>query len=79
MTDDERTEMIRGMVDGLSDRLATEGGPASDWARLIGALGVLGETERAAAIWNEARDVFAANPGDLALLAQAASQAGLSE
>ena len=62
MTDDERTEMIRGMVDGLSDRLATEGGPASDWARLIGALGVLGETERAAAIWNEARDVFCRQP-----------------
>ena len=41
--------------------LATEGGPPEDWARLIGALGVLGQTERAEAIAAEARVVFADN------------------
>ena len=55
MTAEERQEMIRGMVAGLSDRLATEGGSPEEWARLIGALGVLGETERAQAILEEAR------------------------
>ncbi len=59
MTADDRTGMIRGMVEGLSDRLASEGGPPEDWARLITALGVLGETDRATAIWTEAQQVFA--------------------
>ncbi|NKB27167.1 MAG: c-type cytochrome biogenesis protein CcmI [Rhodobacteraceae bacterium] len=79
MSAEDRDAMIRGMVDGLSERLATEGGPASDWARLIGALGVLGEVARAAEIYAEAREVFAANPNDLALLARTASQAGITE
>ena len=77
MDPEARAEMIRGMVAQLSDRLAEEGGPVADWARLIGALGVLGETERAAAILAEARDAFGAQPGALETLAAAARQAGL--
>ncbi len=38
MTPEDRQAMIEGMVGQLRDRLATEGGPAEDWARLIGAL-----------------------------------------
>ena len=71
--------MIRGMVDGLSNRLATDGGTAQEWARLIGALGVLGETDRATAIWAEAQTVFADRAEDLALIRSAAEQAGLTE
>ena len=77
MTQQERAEMVRGMVDGLSARLATEGGPAPDWARLIRALVVLGETDRAQAIWAEAQQVFADKPSDLDLLRSAAKAAGL--
>ncbi|MCB1336680.1 MAG: c-type cytochrome biogenesis protein CcmI, partial [Maritimibacter sp.] len=58
----DRDAMVRGMVERLMDRLATEGGSAAEWAQLIGALGVLGETERAAAIWGEAQNVFAGKP-----------------
>ncbi|MEM9249176.1 MAG: c-type cytochrome biogenesis protein CcmI [Pseudomonadota bacterium] len=54
----ERMEMIEGMVSGLSQRLATEGGPPEDWARLIRAYGVLGRRDAAAAIWEEAQGVF---------------------
>lgn len=79
MTPEERMTMIRGMVDGLSDRLASEGGPAEDWARLIGSLGVLGETERARAIWGEAQKVFAGREGDLAMIHTAAMSAGVAE
>lgn len=75
MTAQERDAMIRGMVARLSDRLATEGGPATDWARLIGAYGVLGETAQASRIWNEAREVFADAPADLALIRDAAREA----
>jgi cytochrome c-type biogenesis protein CcmH len=79
MSPEDRQQMIRGMVDGLSDRLATQGGPASDWARLITALGVLGETDRAAAIWAEAQQVFSASADALTLLRQSAAQAGIAQ
>ena len=68
MTAEERQDMIRGMVEGLSDRLATDGGPPEDWARLIGALSVLGETGRARAVADEAMQVFADAPEALATI-----------
>ena len=77
MTPEERQEMIRGMVEGLNDRLAQEGGTAAEWARLIGALGNLGQTERAQAIFNEARQTFAGRPDDLGRILEAGEQAGL--
>jgi cytochrome c-type biogenesis protein CcmH len=75
MTDTDRNDMIRGMVDGLGERLATEGGTPDEWARLIRALGVLGETGRASAIWNEAQGVFANKPAALNILREAAQAA----
>jgi cytochrome c-type biogenesis protein CcmH len=79
MSAEDRMAMIRGMVEGLSDRLATEGGPPADWARLVRALGVLGETEEASAIWTEARTVFADMPEALAAVRAAAEEAGVAE
>lgn len=75
MSPEDRLDMIRGMVDNLSERLATEGGSPSEWARLISALGVLGETGRASAIYNESQQVFAGNDAALAELADAARRA----
>jgi cytochrome c-type biogenesis protein CcmH len=74
-----REEMIRGMVEGLASRLASEGGPASDWARLITSLGVLGDTERAGAILAEARAVFEGDAEAQALLDEAVAASELSE
>ncbi|MBT8415229.1 MAG: c-type cytochrome biogenesis protein CcmI [Boseongicola sp.] len=79
MTPQERAEMIQGMVGRLADRLAIEGGPPEDWARLISTLGVLGDTNRAQAIAAEAETVFAGNDGALALIANARAQAGIGE
>lgn len=79
MSPAERMEMIGGMVAGLSERLATEGGPASDWARLISSLGVLGEQQRAAAIYANAVDVFAGDDAALDLINQAGQDAGVAE
>ncbi|MWD27537.1 c-type cytochrome biogenesis protein CcmI [Aquicoccus sp. SCR17] len=79
MSDADRQEMIRGMVEGLAARLGSEGGTPEEWARLIGALGVLGETERAREIWDEAKQVFAGDETALARLASQAEQAGLTE
>lgn len=77
MSADDRTQMIRSMVQGLSDRLATEGGTPPEWARLIGALGVLGEQEQARAIYDNALQVFGDNPEALNLLQDAAQNAGI--
>ncbi|WP_425044168.1 c-type cytochrome biogenesis protein CcmI [Primorskyibacter sp. S87] len=79
MSAEDRQEMIRGMVDRLSDRLATEGGGPEEWARLIGALGVLGETSRAKAIYDEAKTRFDGNSEALAAITEAARSAGLTE
>ena len=79
MTPEERMEMIRGMVENLSERLATEGGSAAEWAQLVNALGMLGETERAAAIWEEAQQVFAGQPEMLATVRAAAERVGVAE
>jgi len=72
MSPEERQQMIRGMVEQLNDRLATEGGTAADWAKLISSLRMLGEEERAQKIWTEAQGLFATAPDDLERIRQAA-------
>ena len=79
LSTEERQEMILGMVNQLSDRLATEGGPPQDWARLIAALGVLGEGQRAIDIKNEAMEVFAGDAEALEIINAAAFQAGIAQ
>lgn len=79
MTPEDRQEMVRGMVAQLSDRLATQGGSAEEWARLITAYGVLGETDRARTIWAEAQQRFAGRAADLEVVRVAAAQAGVAE
>lgn len=69
----DQAAMIEGMVAGLAERLATGGGPPEDWARLIGAQIVLGRTEDATVIVEEARRVFADLPDALALIEAAAA------
>jgi len=77
MSPAERMEMIQGMVAGLSDRLATDGGPVEDWAQLISALGVLGERGRATAILENAMEVFGNDPTAVDLLNRTADRVGL--
>ncbi|KPP88012.1 MAG: cytochrome c-type biogenesis protein CcmH [Rhodobacteraceae bacterium HLUCCA08] len=79
MSEEDRVAFIEGMVANLSDRLATEGGAAPDWAQLINALGVLGRTDEARAIYDEALGVFAADPAALDMLRTAAQSAGVAE
>ncbi len=79
LSPEERQDMIRGMVERLSDRLATEGGSPEEWARLIAALGVLGEAQRAIAIRDEALTLFAGNSDALEIIDAAALQAGIAQ
>ncbi|MGP6085403.1 c-type cytochrome biogenesis protein CcmI [Antarctobacter jejuensis] len=79
LTPEERQAMIDGMIDRLSSRLAEQGGPPEDWARLIFVLGQRGDTEQAGAIYAEAQTVFAASPDALDTLREAAEQAGVAD
>ena len=79
MSPEERTEMIRGMVNGLSERLNSEGGSPEEWARLINALGVLGETDRASEAFAQAKVAHGAHPPALATIRAAAQNAGVVE
>lgn len=73
MTPQDRATMISGMVNQLSERLATAGGPPEDWAKLISALLVTGDTARAEMIRTEALQVFAGNAAALATVRAAAA------
>lgn len=75
MAPEDRGAMIEGMVERLAARLATDGGTPEEWARLIRTLGVLGQTDRAAAIWGEAQARFA--PEALGPIRAAAQEAGV--
>ncbi|MDJ1009481.1 MAG: c-type cytochrome biogenesis protein CcmI [Paracoccaceae bacterium] len=73
---EERAAMVEGMVEGLAARLASEGGPPEDWARLIAALNVLGQRARAEAIAAEARTVFSADIEAVGMIERALGRAG---
>jgi len=77
LDDAAQAEMIQGMVASLADRLATQGGPVNQWARLIVAYGVLGQVDDAKAILAEARDTFGASEQAVSVLDEAAARAGL--
>lgn len=79
MTPGERLEMIQSMVQGLSDRLANEGGPVEDWAQLITALGVLDRTGAARVVYENAVEVFADDTRALDLLLRAGQRAQVAE
>lgn len=79
LSPEERQEMIMGMINQLSDRLASDGGTAEEWARLIAALGVVGEIDRAIAVREEALAVFAQDQSALQMIDAASQQAGIAQ
>ena len=77
MSAEDRRAMIEGMVAGLADRLANEGGPPEEWARLISSLGVLGREADAISVYNNALVVFADDEAAVEIIRGGARQAGL--
>jgi len=76
----DRQEMIRGMVDGLAERIeGGESGSPTEWARLIHSLGVLGDTTRGSEFWSKAQAEFADDPKALAIIRAAAIDSGVAE
>ncbi|MBT0957205.1 c-type cytochrome biogenesis protein CcmI [Alphaproteobacteria bacterium KMM 3653] len=79
MSAGERMEMIEGMVSSLSERLADEGGPPADWARLIRSLAVLGRHDQARVVYEEALVVFEGDSAAGVMLLSAAQAARIAE
>ncbi len=73
----DRTAMIRSMVDGLDERLAAKGGDSEAWSRLIRALSVLKESERAKGALERARTALADDADALRRVEAAAREAGV--
>ncbi len=78
MSPAERQTMIRGMVSSLAERIAAQGGSPAQWAQLLTAYSVLGETDKARTLWQRAQKVFAGRASDLEPVLRAARKAGLS-
>ncbi|MDV7269456.1 c-type cytochrome biogenesis protein CcmI [Thioclava sp. A2] len=79
MSDADRQEMILGMVNGLVDRLETEGGSGAEWARAVMSLSTLGQADRAADLYAKGKTALADDAAALAALEEAAQNAGLSQ
>ncbi len=79
LTPEERMEMIRGMVDRLSTKLATEGGTAQEWAQLIRSLVVIGDIDQARRVWENAKQVFGEDSPEILPILRAAQRAGFTQ
>jgi cytochrome c-type biogenesis protein CcmH len=65
MSDEQRVEMIRGMVGRLSDRLHAQGGDVEGWLRLVRAYAVLGDRDKAKDTAADARHALADHPDEV--------------
>ena len=77
LTDQERAAMIAAMVDGLEERLLNNGGTPEEWARLIRALGVLQQKERAEVVYEQAKTAFNGNSAAMRTIESAWQQSAL--
>lgn len=68
MTPEERVAMIRGMVDGLDEKLKINPQDVEGWLRLIRSRSVLGDADKATAALATARATFATNAADMKLI-----------
>ncbi len=74
---DQRSQMIAQMVDGLAQRLKSNGRDLPGWLRLVNAYAVLDRKDDARAALAEARRNFDGDAGALAELAKVATNLGL--
>jgi cytochrome c-type biogenesis protein CcmH len=77
MPKDQQTASIRGMVDGLAQRLSENGQDRQGWLRLVRAWSVLGEKDKAKAALADARKALAADPAAAGELDALARELGL--
>jgi len=77
MKPEDQSQMIRGMVARLADKLKQDGSDVDGWQRLLRAYMVLGEKDRATAAAADARRALASDPAKLHQLDEAIKQLGV--
>jgi cytochrome c-type biogenesis protein CcmH len=77
MNDDQRAEMIRGMVARLADRLHANGDDVDGWLRLVRAYIVLGDRDKAKGAADDARRALTSRPDDVKRIDDLAKGLGL--
>ncbi len=65
MTDEQRTQMVRGMVQRLADRLHADGNDVDGWLRLVRAYAVLGDRDKAKGAAADARRALSDHPDEI--------------
>ena len=75
---DPQQEMINAMVARLAQRLATKGGDAEEWMRLIRAYKVLNESDKAEGALADARKALASDAAGQGKLTELAQELGLT-
>lgn len=65
MNDEQRADMIRGMVARLADRLHANGDDVDGWLRLVRAYVVLGDRDKAKGAADDARHALSTRPDDV--------------
>jgi cytochrome c-type biogenesis protein CcmH len=74
---EQRTAMVRGMVERLAERLSREGADVEGWLRLVRAYMVLGDRDKAASAANDARKALASEPDKLRRVEELVAGLGL--
>jgi cytochrome c-type biogenesis protein CcmH len=77
LSDEQRNEMVRGMVQRLAERLQQDGSDIDGWLRLMRAYMVLGDRDKARAAASDARRALAADPDKLRRIDAAAKGLGI--
>jgi cytochrome c-type biogenesis protein CcmH len=77
LTPEQRSEMIRGMVDRLAERLQRDGSDVEGWLRLVRAYAVLGDRDKARAAATDARRALAPEPDKIRRLDELVKGLGL--
>ena len=77
MSEQERGEMIRGMVARLADRLKEDAGDVAGWQHLVRAYMVLGDRDKARGAAGDARKALAADPDKLRQIDETIKSMGL--
>ena len=65
LTPQQQQQRIRQMVDGLAERLRSDGGELGEWQRVIRSYIVLGDQAKAAEALKDARAALAAKPEEI--------------
>lgn len=78
MTEEDRQAMIMNMVEGLAERLNSDGGSVAEWNRLIRAYMVLGNRPEAEAALAKALTAYEESPEQLSVIKDVAGQLGLT-